>query len=259
VKRVLFVLLVVFAAVPSFGKVVTRTVEYKDGIVVLEGFLAYDDSFSGKRPGVLVVHEWNGLGHYVRSRAEQLARAGYVAFAPDIYGKGVRPATAEACMAESTKYKNDRALMRRRAKTGLEVLKKNELVDMGRIAVIGYCFGGTVALELGRSGASVAGIVSFHGGLDTPSPGDARNIKGKVLVLQGGADTFTLSQVPAFEKEMKDAKVDYKLITYPGAVHGFTNRDNKGTMPGLKYDAKADRKSWKAMMEFFDKIFGKRS
>lgn len=237
------------------AKVVTQTVDYKDGGTVLEGYLAYDDSVTGKRPGILVVHEWNGLGHYVQGRCEQLAKLGYVAFAPDIYGKGVRPDTMEACKAESTKFYKDRSLLRRRVNLGLDQLKNNSLVDTLKIAAIGYCFGGSTVLELGRSGADIAGIVSFHGGLDNPNPVDAKNIKAKVLVCQGGADQFTLPALPAFKKEMDEAKVDYKVIEYKGAVHGFTNPDNKGTVPGLKYDAKADKASWKAMKAFFGKIF----
>jgi len=238
------------------AKLVQESVEYMDGPVTLEGYLSYDDTFQGPRPGILVVHEWNGLGHYVKGRADQLAALGYVAFAPDIYGKGVRPDSFEACKAESGKYYADRALLRRRAKLGLEQLRKAQNVDPKRIAAIGYCFGGSTVLELGRSGADVAGIVTFHGGLDNPTPADAKNIKAKVLICQGGADQFTLKSLPAFKKEMDDAKVDYRVIEYKGAVHGFTNRDNKGDMPGLKYDAKADKASWKAMKEFFLKIFG---
>jgi len=237
------------------AKVVTQTVDYKDGDTVLEGYLAYDDSITGKRPGILVVHEWNGLGHYIQGRAEQLAGLGYVAFAPDIYGKGVRPDSFDACKAESSKYYADRKLLRRRVNLGLDQLKNNPMVDTAKVAAIGYCFGGATVLELGRSGADVAGIVTFHGGLDNPTPADAKNIKAKVLVCQGGADSFTLKALPAFKKEMDDAKVDYKVIEYKGAVHGFTNPDNKGTVPGLKYDAKADKASWKAMKEFLSKIF----
>jgi dienelactone hydrolase len=203
----------------------------------------------------LVVHEWNGLGHYVKGRADQLAALGYVAFAADIYGKGVRPEGFEACKAESSKYYADRALLRRRVNLGLEQLRKDPNVDGKKIAAIGYCFGGSTVLELGRSGADVAGIVSFHGGLDNPHPEDAKNIKAKVLVCQGGADQFTLSALPGFKKEMKAAKVDLKVISYKGAVHGFTNPDNKGTNPGMKYDAKADKASWQAMKDLFKKIF----
>lgn len=254
-RTVIAVLLAGLALGAAQAKVVTQTVDYKDGGTVLEGYLAYDDSVTGKRPGILVVHEWNGLGHYVQGRCEQLAKLGYVAFAPDIYGKGVRPDTMEACKAESTKFYKDRQMLRRRANLGLDQLKNNPMVDPAKMAAIGYCFGGSTVLELGRSGANIVGIVSFHGGLDNPNPADAKKIKAKVLVCQGGADQFTLPALPGFKKEMDEAKVDYKVIEYKGAVHGFTNPDNKGTVPGLKYNAKADKASWKAMKEFFGKIF----
>jgi dienelactone hydrolase len=233
----------------------TQTVEYQQGGVALEGYLAYDDSLPGPRPGILVVHEWNGLGDYVKSRARQLAGLGYVAFCADIYGKGVRPQAVTECMAESGKFKKDRGLMRARVQAGLDQLEQNPLVDKTKVAAIGYCFGGGAVLELARSGAPVAGVVSFHGNLDTPNPADAKNIKGKVLVCQGGADTFTLGALPDFEKEMKTAGVDYKIITYPGAVHGFTNPANQGTMAGVKYDASADKKSWQDMKDFFNVVF----
>lgn len=255
-KRTLMALLLAGLTISAAqAKIVTQTVDYKDGDTVLEGYLAYDDSIQGKRPGILVVHEWNGLGHYVQGRCEQLAKLGYVAFAADIYGKGVRPETPETCKVEATKFYSDRKLLRQRANAGLDQLEGNPLVDTSKIAAIGYCFGGSTVLELGRSGADIAGIVSFHGGLDNPTPADAKNIKAKVLVCQGGADQFTLKALPAFKKEMDDAKVDYKVIEYAGAVHGFTNPDNKGTLPGVKYDAKADKASWKAMREFFNRIF----
>jgi dienelactone hydrolase len=248
-------LLLILAVSPVSAKVITQTVEYQDGDQALEGYLAYDDSVQGKRPGILVVHEWNGLGHYVQSRARQLAKLGYVAFAADIYGKGVRPSTVDESKAESGKFYADRKLLRERANTGLQQLENNVMVDTTKIAAIGYCFGGATVLELGRSGAPIAGIVSFHGGLANPAPADDKNIKAKVLVLQGGADNFTLPDVSAFKKSFDDAKVDYQFVTYPGAVHGFTNPDNKGTLPGVKYDADADKKSWQAMKEFFKKIF----
>lgn len=253
-KRSIFLVVLLLVA-QAQAKLVQRTVEYQDGGVTLQGYLAYDDEKTGLRPGILVVHEWNGLGHYVKGRADELAMLGYVAFAPDIYGKDVRPEGFEACKAESGKYYADRTLLRRRVNLGLDQLRKNPDVDPKKIAAIGYCFGGSAVLELGRSGANIAGIVTFHGGLDNPKPEDAKNIKAKVLICQGGADQFTLKSLPAFKKEMDDAKVDYRIISYKGAVHGFTNPDNKGTAPGLKYDAKADKASWKAMKQFFKKVF----
>lgn len=254
-KKTILALAVLMLTSPVFAKVITQVVQYGDGGTALEGYLAYDDAFKGKRPGVLVIHEWNGLGKYVKSRSEQLAKLGYVAFAADIYGKGVRPETMEACQVESGKYRDNRNLMRQRAKAALREMRKNPMVDTTKIAAIGYCFGGTSVLELARSGEDLKGVASFHGGLDTPYPNDAKHIKGKVLVLQGGADDYTLAKVPAFEEEMKNAKVDYKVITYKGAKHGFTNPEYKGATGGVKYDANADKGSWKAMKGFFAEIF----
>lgn len=237
------------------AKVVTKTVDYTDGGKVLEGYLAYDDSIQGKRPGILVVHEWNGLGHFIQSKCEELAKLGYVAFGADIYGKGVRPEKVEDCMATSGIYYKDRKLFRERVNAGLDQLKQNEMVDPGRLGAIGYCFGGAAVLELARSGAPVKGVVTFHGALDNPVPADDKNIKAKLLINQGGADPFTLKSVPGFEKEMKDAGVDFKIITYPGAEHSFTNPDAKGQLKGALYNKSAAEKSWKAMKEFFKAVF----
>ena len=241
------------------AKLVTKTVEYRQGDTVLEGYLAYDDTYKGKRPGVVVVHEWTGLGPYVQKRAEQLAGLGYVAFGADIYGRGIRPNTPEAAGKEAGKYRSDRRLLRARAQAGLEVLRSQPLVDPGRIAAIGYCFGGTTVLELARSGADLRGAVSFHGGLDTPNPGDAKYIRAKVLVLHGADDPHVpLQQVAAFQDEMRNGGVDWQMVSYGGAVHSFTVPE-AGDDPskGAAYNEQADKRSWEAMRVFFAEIFGK--
>jgi len=258
-RALLSVVLALFLfAVAAQAQIVNEAVEYKHDGVELEGYLAYDQSLKGPRPAVIVVHEWGGLGDYVKMRADELARLGYVAFAIDIYGKGVRPTTSEAMAAEATKYRSNRQLMRARADAGLAQLRKRtDLVDPKRIAVIGYCFGGGVALELARSGADIAGVVSFHGSLDTPNPADARNIKGKVLVLHGGSDPYvTRDQVAAFQDEMTGAGVDWQMAVYGGAVHSFTSK-GAGNDPskGAAYNENADKRSWEAMKEFFAEIF----
>jgi dienelactone hydrolase len=234
-----------------------ETVEYKDGDKLMEGYLAYDDTVKGKRPGIIVVHAWMGLDAYTKRRTEQLAKLGYIAFAADIYGKGVRAKDAEEAASLAGIYKADRPLMRSRANAGLEVLGKHKLTDAKRTAAIGYCFGGSVALELARSGARVAGVVSFHGNLDTPNSGDAKNIRGKVLVLHGADDPIVpTDQVMAFQDEMRKAGVDWQMIIYGGAVHGFTNPES-GNDPskGVAYNEKADKRSWAAMRMFFEEIF----
>ncbi len=254
---VVSVLVCMAVATVAQAAVQTKAIEYKDGDVVLEGYLAWDDAVQGKRPGVLVVHEWWGLNEYPKMRARQLAEMGYVAFALDMYGKGVVAKTPADAMKLTAPFKTDRDLMRRRAAAGLEVLQKQDMVDVKRIAAIGYCFGGTTVLELARSGADIAGVVSFHGGLDTPKPAEARAVKAKVLVLTGAADrSVPAEQVKAFEDEMTAAGVDWYLTSYSGAVHGFTNPDNgSDTTKGAAYDARADRRSWQAMKDFFAEIF----
>ena len=244
------------AALPAAAAVKTEVVEYKDGDQVCEGFLAYDDAAKGKRPGVVVVHEWMGLGDYAKGRATKLAELGYVAFAADIYGKGIRAKDAKEAGALAGKYKGDLPLLRSRAKAAFDTLAKNGRVDTAKIFAIGYCFGGTTALELARSGAPLAGTVSFHGGLATKDPADAKNIKGPVLVLHGAADPYVPpAEVAAFQKEMDDAKVDWQMVSYSGAVHAFTN-PAAGNDPskGAAYDARADRRSWEAMKAFFAEL-----
>ena len=232
-------------------------IEYRHGDTVLEGYLAYDDGVTGKRPGVLVVHEWWGVNDYVKRRAEQLARLGYVAFALDMYGKGISTTDPKEAGRLAGLFRNDRPLGRARAAAGLNVLKSRPQVDPARIAAIGYCFGGTIVLEMARGGADLKGVASFHGGLATPNPADARNIKGKVLVLHGADDTFeSPAEIAAFQEEMRQAKVDWQMNYYGGAVHSFTNPDaGKAGIKGVAYNEAADRRSWQAMRTFFDEIF----
>ncbi len=241
------------AALPAAAAVKSAVVEYKDGEQTCEGFLAWDDAAKGKRPGVVVVHEWMGLGDYAKERARKLAALGYVAFAADIYGKGIRAKDAREAGELAGRYKGDLPLLRSRARAAFDTLAKDARVDPARIFAIGYCFGGTTALELARSGAPLAGVVSFHGGLSTKDPADAKNVKGRVLVLHGASDPFVPpAEVAAFQKEMNDAKVDWQMVLYAGAVHSFTN-PAAGNDPskGAAYDERADRRSWEAMKAFF--------
>src|SRR5262245_33957984 len=212
-----------FTASAAHAKIQTQNVTYKQGKAVLEGYLAWDDASTDKRPGVLVVHDWMGISDHTKKEAEKLAELGYVAFAADIYGKGVRPTDPKSAGEQAGKYKGDRKLLRARARAAFDVLARNKNVDATKIAAIGFCFGGTTALELARDGAPLAGVVSFHGGLSTPTPADAKNIKGKVLVLHGADDpNVPPDEVAAFEKEMRDAGVDWQFVAYGGAVHAFT-------------------------------------
>lgn len=235
----------------------TEPIEYQHGETVLEGDVAYDDALEGQRPGVLVVHEWKGLNEYAKRRARQLAELGYLAFAIDMYGKGILAKDHEEAARLSGAYRSDRRLMRARAEAGLQVLRHHPLADPSRIAAIGYCFGGTTILELARSGEALRGVVSFHGGLSTPHPEDAARITGRVLVLHGAEDSYIApEEMAAFEAQMRAAGVDYRLIAYPGAVHGFTVPE-AGNDPstGVAYHADADRQSWDEMRRFFEEIF----
>jgi len=246
----------VLAALGARAELRTETIAYRDGDTPLEGHLVHDTALEGPRPAVLIVHQWKGITGGEKRRAEMLARLGYVAFCADIYGKGVRPQTVAEAGAQAGKYKADRALLRQRANAALAWLKRHERVDPKRIVAIGYCFGGTTVLELARSGADVAGVVSFHGGLDSPRPADGRNIRCRVLVLHGADDPFVPdTEVAAFEREMREAGVDWQLIKYGGAVHSFTDWDADGSLPGAKYDARADARSWAALKQFFAELF----
>ena len=250
-------IMAVLIATGAQAEVRTEQIEYKHGDTLLEGFLAYDDTVTGKRPGVLVVHEWWGLNDYAKRRAEQLARLGYVAFCLDMYGKGKVTADPKVAGEWASVFRNDRPMGRAQAAAGPEVLKSRPQVDPARIAAIGYCFGGTVVLEMARSGADLKGVVSFHGGLATPTPADARNIKGKVLVLHGADDLFEQpSEIAAFQEEMRQARVDWQMVYYGSAVHSFTNPESgKAGIKGVGYNEAADRRSWLAMRNFFDEIF----
>lgn len=243
---------------PAWGAVRTEAVNYKQGDTKLVGYLAYDDTLKGARPAVLVIHEWWGLNDYAKRRTEQLASLGYIAFAADIYGNGIVARDPQEAGALAGKFRGgDRKLLRERAIAALQVLRVHPLADKQRMAAIGYCFGGTTVLELARSGAALAGVVSFHGGLDTPNPDDARNIKAMVLVLHGADDpNVPAPQVLAFQEEMRKAKVDWQMVSYGGAVHSFTNPAS-GSDPsrGVAYNEQADKRSWEHMKVFFAEIF----
>lgn len=255
--RYCLISLSLFLSAQAGAEIITQTIEYRQGDTVLEGYLAYNTSGPARKPGVLIVHDWMGLGSYAKNRADQLARLGYVAFAADVYGKGVRPSNPKDAAATAAIYKNNRALLRERIKAALDELRRQQMVDTGKIAAIGYCFGGTTVLELARSGADVRGVVSFHGGLDTPSPQDAKNIRSKVLVLHGADDPYVpAEQVKAFEDEMRGGNVDWQLVKYSKAVHSFTNPDaGIDNSKGAAFNAEADYRSWEAMKSFFKEIF----
>ncbi len=239
-----------FAALGS-AAIVTKKVEYKQGDTVLEGFLAYDDSKTGPRPGVLIIHDWDGITGYEETRAKMLAEMGYVAFAADIYGKNSRPKTVQENGQHAGKYRADVPLFRARLQAGLEELKKQTNVDSKKTAAIGYCFGGGGVLEMARSGADVVGVVSFHGSLTTPLPAKEGGFKGKVMTVHAAQDpAVPIEQFVGYLNEMRDAKIDHQTVVYNLNVHAFT------VIGGGQYNADADRRSWIAMQDFFKEVFG---
>ncbi|MHC4959963.1 MAG: dienelactone hydrolase family protein [Planctomycetota bacterium] len=246
-------ILLLLAAVAR-AEVRTKTIEYKDGDTVCEGFVAWQDKVVGKRPAVLIVHQWMGLGEFEKKVAVDIAtKRGCVAFAVDIYGKGVSAKNPQEAGALAGKYRGeDPTPYRSRLAAALKACIALPEVDPGRAGAIGFCFGGTGVLELARSGADVKAVVSFHGGLATSRPEDAKNIKCKVLVLHGADDPLVPdAEVAAFMKEVKAAKVDWQFVAYGGAVHAFT--DPKANWKGkAEYHEDAARRSWVAMHAFFD-------
>ena len=237
----------------------TQSIEYQDGHVTLRGFVAFDDQTSHKRPGVLVMPEAFGLGAHATQRAERLASLGYVALAGDPYGNGLEVTDLQEAITYARALREDPAKFRQRARVALDTLASLPQVDASRLAAIGYCLGGTFALELARDGAPLRGVVSFHGGLETPRPAVAGQVKAKILVCTGADDPFVpVAQVNALAEEMTQAQADWQIMSYGGTVHSFTNPDaDRVGVPGIAYNTLADERSWKAMAAFFKEIFGR--
>ena len=256
-KKWIFAFALSVIAVTANAAIRTEYIEYKDGDVVLEGYLAWDDAATTPRPAVIVAHDWMGLGDFAKGKAEALAKLGFVAFAADIYGKGVRPKNSDEAKAETAKFYPNRAIVRGRMNAAVATVRSRKEVDASRIGAIGFCFGGMSVLELARSGADVRGVVSFHGGLNTPNHDDAKNIKGKILVLHGADDPYVPDdEIMGFEHEMKSAGCNWELVKYSGAVHSFTNQmAGNDNSKGAAYNAQADARSWIAMKNFFEEIF----
>jgi dienelactone hydrolase len=251
------VLLLILGALPILAAT-GKELPYKDGGTQLVGYLARPEAPKGRVPGVLIIHQWMGVTEHERMEARRLADLGYVALAADIYGQGIRPRDAKEAAAQAGIYKGDRALYRRRIRAGLNVLLAEAGVDPKRVAVIGFCFGGTGALEAARDGMPVQGVVSFHGGLDAVPDPAARAITAKVLVCHGADDpNVPPPVVAAFHDEMRRARADYTFIAYGGAVHAFTQKE-AGDDPakGVAYQEAAARRSWEHMRLFFAEIFG---
>ncbi len=245
--------------VPSLclAEIQTKTIPYQHGDMPLEGFLAWDDARTGKRPGVLVVHEWWGLNEYARARARQLAGLGYVAFAVDMYGKGQVTTHPDQAATWMKQVQADVKLWQARALEGLAVLRSQQNVDPQHLAAIGYCFGGATVLQLAYSGADVKGVVSFHGALPLPAGSQAQSANAKILIAHGNADPFLNEEhVRKFRQALDVANLDWHMVVYARARHSFTNpgADAHG-IDALKYDRQADERSWKHMQLFFGELF----
>jgi dienelactone hydrolase len=244
----------VAAAAPVSVK--SKTVDYKIGDETFEGLYVYPQA-KGKVPGVLMVHNWLGVTDETKKQAERMAKLGLAVFAVDVYGKGVRANGAQDAGRLAGTYKNDRKLFRARVLRGLEVLHEQKEVDPTKTVAAGYCFGGTGVIELARAGADVAAVVSFHGGLDSPNPDDGKNIKTRVVVLQGADDPFVKpSDIAAFQDEMRKHHVDWEMTVYGGAVHGFTDT-TAGTDPkaGMAYNKDADERSFEVFSDLIRDLF----
>ncbi len=255
-----FLLLCIFSISSVHAAVQTKTISYQLDGVKFSGYLAYDDSVSGKRPGVLVIHEWWGHDDYVKKRARMLAEQGYTAFALDMYGNGKQATHPKDAAKFSKQVMAKLDVAERRFKEALNILKQHETTNPNKIAAVGYCFGGSIALEMARRGVALDAVASFHGGMKIITTPKAGEIKTKILVLNGKSDPFvTKKQIDNFKKVMQASKIDYKFINYDGAKHSFTNP--KATAIGkkfglpLEYNAKADKASWQAMLRLFQSTF----
>jgi len=236
----------------------TREVTYDQGSTPLKGMMAWDANITTPRPGVLVVHEWWGLDEHARNQAKRLAEAGYVAFALDVYGDGKMAQHPDEAQKFMTEASADPATLAARVAAARDVLTADPHVKADDIGIIGYCFGGAVALNAARAGGDYDAVVSFHGILATETPAKAGMIKGRILVAAGDADEFVpAAQVQAFRDEMAAAGVDAKVVVYPGAKHAFTNpKAAEHGMSQLGYDANADQQSWKEMLSLFSQVWG---
>lgn len=250
---------VLLSASVAVAEVKTKKVEYKHGDTTFVGHLAWDDAVKGKRPGVLVVHEWWGLNDHAKERAEGLAKLGYVALACDMYGDGKLAAHPDDARKMSGEVRKNVKDWQARAAAALKVLSEDEHCDADRLGAMGFCFGGSTSLQLGASGAKLKAIVTFHAALPQFKPDEAKNITAKVLICHGKDDFFISPEsIAAFKKALDEAKVSYTFEEYPGAVHSFTAKDaDKVAIKGMAYNKDADEKSWASMKKLFEEAFKK--
>ncbi|MDH5611047.1 MAG: dienelactone hydrolase family protein [Gammaproteobacteria bacterium] len=256
------ILIGLLIASSAHAEIISKEVDYQQGDTTMKGMMAYDDAIKGKRPGVLIVHEWWGHNKHARDKAKMLAKEGYVAFAVDMYGDGKTADHPDDAGKFSSAVASNMPLAKARFEAAMDTLKAQNNVDADKLAAMGYCFGGGVVLNMARMGVELKGVSSFHGSIATKNPAGKDDIKASVRVFNGEADPFVKAeQIEALKEEMKNAGVDFEFVNYPGVKHSFTNPDadangKKFGLP-LEYNAEADKDSWQKNLEFFKEIFSK--
>ena len=260
--RLALIVLMLAGVVAARAEVVGKVIIYTADSLTMKGYIAYDDKIEGKRPGILVVHEWWGQNEHARKRAEMLAGLGYVALAVDMYGNGKQADNPDDAGKLAGSVMQDPSVMKSRFLAAMNMLKMDKHVDPEQIGAIGFCFGGGVVLGMAREGADLKAVVCFHGSIATKHPAEKGTVKGKILVCNGAADKFVSAEdIKNLKAEMKSADVDLKFVNYPGALHAFTNPaatelGKKFNMP-IAYNENADKKSWSEMQKLFKKVFKK--
>ena len=260
--RTLIALSSLLIATTSHAEIISKEIDYKQGDTIMKGMLAYDDAIQGKRPGVLIVHEWWGHNKHARDKARMLAKEGYVAFAVDMYGNRKNADHPDDAGKFSSAVAGNMPLAKARFIAAMDTLKDQPNVEPEQLAAMGYCFGGGVVLNMARMGVELKGVSSFHGSIATKNPAKKGDIKTPIRVFNGEADPFVKAeQITALKAEMKNAGVDFEFVNYPGARHSFTNPDADATgkkfnLP-LEYNAAADKDSWQKNLDFFNEIFSK--
>jgi dienelactone hydrolase len=259
-KRTLCFIGLMFASAAVYPAVQGKEVSYSANGTTLKGYVAYDDAVKGKRPGILVIHEWWGHNEYARRRARMLAEQGYTALAVDMYGDGKQAHHPDDAGKFASEVSKNAVLAKARFDAAYNLISKEDTVDAGKIGAVGYCFGGSVALNMARIGEPLKVVVSFHGGLGTATPAETGKVRAHIASFTGEDDPMIpAAQVTAFRQEMDKAGVIYKVVTYPGAKHAFTNPDadkygQEFKLP-LAYNAVADKASWEEGLKFLDDSF----
>lgn len=242
---------------PSFAAMRADPVEWKIGTQDFSGYIVYDDSSPTKRPGLLMVPDWKGVTDNAVAAAKRVAGDRYVVLVADVYGRGVRPADSEGAMAQVKKMYADLPMLRARAAKSLDVLKAQAgkaPLDVTNVGAVGFCFGGATVLELARSGADIAGVATFHGGLSTSMPAKPGAVKASLLVLNGADDKGTAGDIAGFEKEMNEAGADWQFVNFSGAVHCFA-LESANSPPGCVYNERAATRAYRMMEDFFAERF----